>query len=90
MIKIETLDACNRCGKCCHYVKDNKVVKCKNLIEWTSGRPTSCGIWDDPKRVGTIIDIVDGKPLRCTTIDKATMNYEGCPYNQAGRALFPI
>ena len=87
-LKVESLDACNRCGKCCFYVKEGKVTKCHNLIEWNDGK-TTCAIWNDPKRVGSIIDYVDGEPLRCSLIAYSKVNYKGCPYNAPGRPEAP-
>ena len=67
---------CNRCGRCCYYLLDGKWKKCKNLIQ--HGALSSCRIWNNPDRVGTLID----EGVICNEMRNVPHTYVGCPYNK--------
>lgn len=71
---------CTRCGRCCHYMKNGKLTKCRFLIRLPSGK-TLCRIYK--KRVGTILGINDdGNKVMCVPREALAENYPNCPYNK--------
>jgi len=79
---------CLSCGKCCHWVIDGKVMKCRFLVKRSSGR-THCRIYHH--RLGTLLyRYKDGtKRIKiCNIRANAQWNYEGCPNNRKGLPLF--
>lgn len=72
---------CLRCGQCCHFEVDGKLIKCPHLIKLSSGK-TLCRIYNDKKRIGKCIYKKGKTMFLCTerTMNKA--NYPGCPYNR--------
>lgn len=75
--------SCNRCGACCRFLIDGKVVNCPNLIFLPSGK-TICRIWNKPDRVGSVV-YNDGKTtIKCLLIEDVDLNFLGCPFNKDG------
>ncbi len=68
------------CGKCCHYIIDGKIFKCKNLIKLSNGK-TLCRIYNN--RLG--YKIAPG--FKCGLRENFKMNFVGCPYNVDGQEL---
>jgi hypothetical protein len=66
---------CIMCGKCCHYILDGKLVKCKHLVRLPSGK-TLCRIYKT--RLGTSI----GPGRVCAQRERRHENFDGCPYNR--------
>lgn len=75
---------CKRCGRCCHYILDGKIKKCKYLI--VHGKTTSCRIYKH--RIGTIVTPMGN---RCGYRKDSIYNFEGCPYNKLypDKPMFP-
>jgi len=71
---------CNRCGSCCHLYIDDKKIKCKHLVYLKNGK-TLCRIYNKKKRIGSIIAIYNGKKYFCSSRERSTYDYKGCPYN---------
>jgi len=67
---------CHRCGRCCQYMKDGKLIRCKYLIGKIGGI-TSCRIYR--QRLGTIVD--DG--IGCFEV--SPYNWKDCEYNDEGK-----
>ena len=70
-----TEPVCKRCGKCCHFIVDGKVLKCKYLRKFKG--TTFCRIY--PNRLGVLC--LDGYDYKCIERKDSSWNYEGCPYN---------
>jgi len=71
---------CNRCGRCCHYLKNGIWKKCKNLIflnRNTGKERTACRIWGNPSRLGTEID----EGIFCNRIESIPNTFVSCPFN---------
>lgn len=75
---------CKRCGKCCHWIAEGKVIKCKYLIKLSNDR-TLCRIYKNRK--GYIMS----KGMICGDRLNSRWNYEGCPYNELSpdKPMFP-
>lgn len=69
------VNKCLQCGACCHFVVDGKLVKCKYLIKYPSGK-TRCRIY--PNRLGT--KIYPG--FTCGLREHDYRIFPGCPYNR--------
>ena len=64
------MGSCNRCARCCHYIKDNKVKSCKYL------KPDkTCKIYY--RRLNTIID----KGVKCGMRFAIPYDFKDCPQN---------
>ncbi len=63
-------DICIKCGKCCHYLFNGKLKRCKFLKQ-----DNTCKIYH--RRIGTRID----KGIICTYRTMSPVDYPGCPYN---------
>ena len=74
-------DLCLRCGKCCHYVIDNTVKRCRFLVDCLDGT-FICRIYS--RRIGHRIE----GPVICMYRRMSPFDYEGCPYN-TDKPLFP-
>lgn len=73
-------DKCLRCGRCCYYLKNKKLTRCRFLVKLPSGR-TLCRNYK--KRVGTILGINDdGNQVICVPREFWPENYPNCPYNK--------
>lgn len=79
---------CNKCGKCCILMYDDKVSKesnftfhpditCPNLIKLEDGT-TECKIYEDPKRLGSYV----GKSCHCIPRELQRKIWPDCPYNE--------
>lgn len=90
---------CNRCGRCCYYPfgekpgpgeKDTrKMKKCRYLV-WTSKDTTLCRIYNDPSRIGRILDKQpDGELVRCNHVSDVPFTWKGCPFNH-GRTYMKV
>jgi hypothetical protein len=69
---------CQRCGRCCHYIKDGRLKACKHLIRLPSGR-TLCRVF--AKRLTEVIDTIGEKQVRCVMRKDSHFDYENCPFN---------
>lgn len=76
------MTSCRLCGKCCFYIKEGRLKKCKHLVKLKSGK-TLCRIYTNRNRVGIPLD--DG--IVCTERKDSFFDYEGCPYN-TGKQIF--
>jgi hypothetical protein len=76
---LEEQPICHLCGKCCHYIKDGKILKCRNLI-LLNGK-TICRIYTN--RLGFKID----EGVKCSTRISLKQNFKGCPYNIDGQPM---
>jgi uncharacterized cysteine cluster protein YcgN (CxxCxxCC family) len=67
---------CKRCGECCKLIDG---TDCKHLVHLPSGK-TACKIYGKKHRIGTVIDIQNGKPYVCGPIEKAINAIPNCAY----------
>jgi hypothetical protein len=71
---------CKRCGKCCYYLKNDILLKCRYLI---GEKITSCRIYKN--RLGTIIDTnINGMKIFCDERKNVTRQIPGCVFNKIG------
>lgn len=61
-------DKCLRCGQCCHYEQDGKIIPCRFLMG-------ICSIY--PNRIGMSVSANSHCDFRSNT----EFDYEDCPYN---------
>lgn len=78
---IDDLDACLRCGKCCHYIVKNVAVACPFLV--INRHSIYCSIY--PSRLGTVI----APGMVCRERKNVPYDFPGCPYNTS-KPLFPL
>ncbi len=75
---------CKRCGACCWYEKNGKLVKCKWLTLLDDGK-TSCRIYSRSSRIHRIIDTKTEHgfviPIICKNREEVKKSYPNCPYN---------
>lgn len=72
------MTACLRCGRCCHYIIDGRIKKCKHLVK-IKGK-TLCRIYN--KRLGQVIDKDSkGNKIICINREDSPIDYVDCPYN---------
>lgn len=64
---------CKRCGKCCHFFRDKKLVACKYLIQ--HDKLTSCRVYAN--RLNKKID----KKHFCSLRENTENDFKDCPYN---------
>ena len=70
---------CKRCGRCCHFIADGKVRKCKHLV--MLGKVSLCRIFN--KRLGQIIYVdKKGEKTYCGMRENIKSDYKGCPFNK--------
>jgi len=77
-------DRCRRCGLCClvyNFDKD-KYQYCPYLLHYKN-KKTRCMIYSH--RIG----VINGYQQACTTRDKLTFNFPGCPYNRTNLDMHP-
>lgn len=65
---------CLRCGRCCQYPKDGRLVDCKYLVRLKKGK-TLCRIYRNRLKTPTTEGFV------CGYRKDSLYDYEGCPYN---------
>jgi hypothetical protein len=68
-------------GKCCTYMLDGKLKRCKYLVKLNSNR-TLCRVY--ATRLGRILDTSsDGKTMiRCMLKKDSSIHYDTCPYDK--------
>jgi hypothetical protein len=77
---------CLRCGRCCHFIVDGKIVKCRYLIK-IGATKTTCRIFKN--RLGVVIGKTEkGERIKCADRKAAQFDYPGCPFN-TGKPMFP-
>jgi len=77
--------SCLLCGKCCYYIKEDKLKKCQHLVWLRSGR-TLCRIYNHKDRIGKVLD----KDIKVICINRkdSKFNFPNCPYN-SGKDIHP-
>lgn len=84
-MRSQNLSGCLRCGKCCHYLLDGKLKKCKHLVRFRNGK-TLCRVYNS--RVGMTIDTDSkGRRIVCILRSESPVDYPGCPFNM-GKPYF--
>ena len=72
---------CNRCGKCCHYMLNGELKRCKYLVNLKNGT-TICRVYGS--RLGKVID--ENKKTKqkiiCIERQNSYVDYEDCPFNR--------
>jgi len=71
---------CVNCGKCCYYIKDGVLKKCKHLVKLSNGK-TLCRVYKT--RLGREID----KGVYCTMYERLEYEFEGCPLNTGKKPI---
>ena len=82
---------CRRCGRCCYYIKNDRLTRCKHLVH-LNGKAglTLCRVykkrlWKLNQGENLVIDEIqtdEGKrPIICVERTMCKYNYDGCPYN---------
>lgn len=73
------MNICTRCGICCHFFDEKKVLrKCKHLVKMGAGL-TVCRIFK--KRIGAVIYHKEKLKLICIFRKDSKVDYENCPFN---------
>ena len=72
---------CLFCGKCCYYLENGILTKCKFLVKRKNGK-TLCRVYST--RLGRPIGVNHHCDLRVNS----EFDYEGCPYNTDKGVLF--
>ena len=65
---------CKKCGRCCHFLIDGKIVKCPHLT-----KDNLCDIYDE--RLGKVIFKRDKEIFYCTLRTNLPYDCKGCPFN---------
>jgi len=81
---------CNRCGKCCHFLSDDGVIRaCIHLVKSLDKAGKAryfCSIYS--KRLGAKCGIkYNGKDVLCGKRMQSHFDFVGCPYN-TNKSLF--
>jgi hypothetical protein len=71
---------CLRCGQCCHFIENGKLVACKFLMK-KEGR-FHCSVFN----IRFQLKDEEGKPI-CIKRKNVRFDFPGCPYN-TGKPLF--
>lgn len=61
------IENCNRCGKCCTWSYRDSIIRCQYL-DGEMGN-TTCRIYNNPERIGMIIDTFPCNMVCLETID---------------------
>jgi len=74
------MSTCLRCGRCCSYLLNGKVKKCKYLVKLSGGK-TICRVYKN--RLGKVIDKdkENDELVVCTERSVSPYDYKACPYN---------